>query len=462
MDKLKRTKYNTIFLYIAILVTFLGIYVLNHFFPLYTDDWVYSFVYGRTSDRVAGFFDVLESQYCHYFTWGGRSVAHTIAQYLLYLGESWGDLLNSIAYVILVVFIYFIADYRRRINPLLFMAISALIWVLVPELIYSIVWLTGSANYLWGCLFVVAFTYPFCMYYLRHKAGENNEKSILKYVLFFLGGVVAGWTNENLVVGLLFFIVAFFALLKYEKRNIPKWAIIAFIGVVIGCCFMLLAPGNYIRNKMELSIVHGINESNFSYSYYFYRFVSVAKAYLVYGIVPTLIYLVSFVAYWKIGDKGNKQSVLRLSVVFFCMATISMLVMTAAPIFPERVWFGIIVLFTIATLLLYANLDFSYKPIYIFNYVVCITLVVFLVISYSSTLEDTIRLRNVFDRREALIIKEKSKGKTDFIFNDRFEPQSSFFYIQKVYDLPHLEGDLWEKAYSKYWGINSVKIEAPK
>ena len=113
-------------------------------------------------------------------------------------------------------------------------------------------------------------------------------------------------------------------------------------------------------------------------------------------------------------------------------------------------------------MLLYANLNFSYKPVRIFNYVVCTALVVFLIISYSSTLQDTIRLREVFDRREVLIIKEKSKGKTNFIFNDRFEPQESLFYIQKVYDLPHLEGDLWEKAYSKYWGINSVKIEAQK
>jgi len=297
------------------------------------------------------------------------------------------------------------------------------------------------------------------MYYLKYQQRYHKKDNIGRCVLFILWGIIAGWTNENLVAGLLFFLFIYMILLKYEKKKIPKWAIFGFVGVVIGCIFMLAAPGNFIRNKVELSTVHGITDDNFSYSYYFYRLVSVIKAYLVYGIIPTLIYLLTLLLYWKRGITENKQTVLRLSVLFFCMAIVSMLVMAAAPIFPDRVWFGIIVLMVIAIALLYANLDFTIKSIRVGHYILWIPLMIFFVTSYILSLKDVIRLRETFDKRELFIQKEKKKGVQDFILYDRFEPLYSCIYIQKVYDIPHLDNNLWEIAYAKYYGIRSIKIE---
>ena len=385
-------------------------------------------------------------------------MAHTIAQSLLYMGERWADLLNSLVYVILVSLIYFIADYRRKINILLYVGISVLIWFLIPELMVCIAWITGSANYLWGCMLVASITFPYCMYYLKYKESYEKKDSIGRCVFFIFWGILAGWTNENLVAGLLFFIFIYILLLKYEKKRIPKWVISGFIGVVIGCIFMLAAPGNFIRNAIELQTVHGITKDNFEYSYYFYRFVSIIKAYMVYGIWPTIIYLLSLLLFWKKGQSGNKKSVTRLSLLFFCMAVVSLLVMAAAPIFPERVWFGIIVLIIIATALLYANLDFSFKPLAIANYVIWIPLIIFFIASYGLSLKDTIRLRETFDKRELFIEQEKEKGVEEFILHDRFEPQHQAIFTQKVYDIPHLVNNLWEDAYAKYYGIKSIEI----
>jgi len=459
MDILKRSNRKNILLGILILLTFAGIYTLNYFFPFYNDDWAYSFVYGRDSDRVSSFLDVIESQYVHYFTWGGRSVAHTIAQSLLYMGECWADFLNSIAYVTLVTLIYFIADYKRRINLFLYAGISILIWFLIPDLMVCIAWITGSANYLWGCMLIVSITFPYCMYYLRYKQPYKKRDTIVRCALFVVWGILAGWTNENLVAGLLSFIFIYILLLKYEKKVIPKWVIFGFVGVAIGAAFMLAAPGNFIRNKLELRLIHGITEDTFSYSYYFYRLVSIIKSFLVYGLLPTLVYLAALLAFWRKGNKENKQSVLRLSFLFFFMAIVSMLVMAGAPIFPERVWFGIIVLIIIATLLLLANLDWSYKPVKIMYYIIWIPLTIFFLASYTLSLKDVVRLRQTFDRREAYILREKEKGVEEFILHDRFEPQQTFIFTQKVYDIPHLEGDLWETFYSKYYGIKSIRIE---
>jgi len=452
-------KQKNILLGVVILLTFLGIYALNYFFPLYTDDWKYAFVYGRDMDRVSGFLDVIESQYYHYFHWGGRSVVHTIAQSLLYVGECWGDLLNSLAYVVLVTLIYLIADYKRKVNLFLYAGISILIWFLIPDLMVCIAWITGSANYLWGCMLVVSIIFPYCMYYLKYEQPYKKKDTIGRCLLFVLWGILAGWTNENLVAGLLTFIFLYIILLKYEKRVVPKWVIFGFIGVVIGAVFMLAAPGNFIRNEIELRTVHGITKDNFEYSYYFYRLVSVAKTYFTYGTLPTIIYFVTLLVFWKKGRSENKQSVFRLSLLFAFMAFVSLLVMAAAPIFPERVWFGIIVLMIIATMLLYANLDFSYKPIKIANCILWIPLLVFFVASYAVSLKDTVRLRQTFNEREAYILKEKENGVQNFILYDKFEPQQTFIFTQKVYDIPHLENNLWEDAYAKYYGIKSIEIK---
>lgn len=453
--------HNKILLSVAILITFIGIYALNYYFPLFNDDWLYSFVFGRDTERVSGFGDVIESQYNHYFIWGGRSVAHTIAQGLLYMGERWADLLNSLAYIILVTLIYFIVNYKRQMNLFLYLGISALIWFLAPDLMVCIAWITGSANYLWGCMLVVSILYPYSMYYLKYENPYKKEDTIARCLLFFLWGVIAGWTNENLVAGLLSFLFFYLILLKYEKKAIPKWAIAGFIGIVVGCIIMLSAPGNFIRNRIELSTVHGITDGNVPLSYYFYRMVSVAKAYLVYGILPTLIYIFMLVIHWKWGMKENKKSVVRLSLLFFGMAIISTIVMAAAPIFPERVWFSIIVLMIIAILLLCMNLNYSLRPIYTANYIIWIPVYILFFTSYYLSLKDTVRLRKTFDTREAYVLEEKKKGIEEFITYDRFTPEEYFIFTQKVHDIPHLDNDLWENAYAKYYNIKSIKIEEP-
>lgn len=461
MIECPENKKHKLYLIVTILVTFIGIYALNHYFPLFNDDWLYSFVFGRNADRVSNFSDVIESQYNHYFTWGGRSVAHTIAQSMLYMGETWADILNSLAYVILITLIYAIVNIRHQFNPFLYFGISALIWFFVPDLLICIAWLTGSANYLWGCMFVISIMYPYTVYYLRYEEQVyKNNDTIAKCILFFLWGIIAGWTNENLVAGLLSFLFLFLLLLKYEKKRIPKWAIVGFIGVAIGCFIMLSAPGNFIRNKIELSTIHGITDGKPEISYYFYRVISVLKAFFVYGSTPSIIYLLAALVHWKWGKKNTKQSVFRLSFLLFLMAMVSMIVMAGAPIFPERVWFSIIILIILAFLLLYMNLDFSYKPIYIANYIIGLPLCILFFISYFFSLQETIRLRDTFDKREQYVLEGKEKNILDFVVNDRFYPQEYFIFTQKVYDIPHLENNLWEDAYAKYYGINSIIINS--
>jgi hypothetical protein len=232
---------------LASVLLFIGIYALNYYFPIILDDWTYSM--NARGTKITGLSEILEYQYLHYFNWGGRSVVHAIAQIMLASGVFWGDVVNSIGYITLVLIIYYIANKGNESNLSLFIGINLLTWFLVPALVENILWITGSANYLWGTLLILSFLSFYCAAFLSGKYKDGWMKRI---GVFFLG-VLAGWTNENMSVAMIFFLICLILLTKKENKAIPKWMIFGLAGAIIGCAFMLLAPGNYVRNKVEVS-----------------------------------------------------------------------------------------------------------------------------------------------------------------------------------------------------------------
>ena len=171
---------------LAGVAVFVLIYILNSLYPLYADDWNYSFVHGETATRIQSFSDIFTSQYNHYMTWGGRSVVHFIAETMLMTGFFWCCILNSLAFVFFVYVMYMIANRGNRPNPVLFFLFSLLIWFAQPAFFATILWKTGAANYLWGTLIILLFLYSYYAYYRSRKT--NN--SVPKAILFFLFGII--------------------------------------------------------------------------------------------------------------------------------------------------------------------------------------------------------------------------------------------------------------------------------
>lgn len=434
---------------LASVLLFLCMYALNHFFPITLDDWTYSLIDGR---RVT-FSDILPYQYAHYFGWGGRSVVHSIAQIMLASGVFWGDLINSIGYLFLVVTIYYICNKGNTKNASLFIGINLLIWFLTPSLIENIFWITGSANYMWGTLLILLLISFYSSVYLTNKSSDGWGKRVS---LLFLG-ILAGWTNENMAVAMIFFVVVLMFLMKYEKQKLPKWMIWGLIGAVIGCAVMLLAPGNYVRNAGELTNM-GAGKSEPIYMFYFYRFTNILKLTAWYALIPTVIYAFFVILYFKFKKVNVSRKVLFLSLLFAFMAGVATLAMVAAPIFPTRVWFAILILLFIATGLLYANLDFKIPYIkYPLFGAVCIAAMVF-IYSYWVSLNDFIRIHNIWEERDKIVLSEKQKGVKDVFIYGRFQASDSRFVMPKTGDIP-LDSVVWlQNAYGQYMGVNTVKI----
>ncbi|MFT4223956.1 DUF3329 domain-containing protein [Dysgonomonas sp.] len=435
---------------LASILFFIGIYALNHYFPIILDDWTYSMnVDGK---KIGSLSEIIEYQYLHYFSWGGRSVVHTVAQIMLASGVFLGDVINSIGYITLVLIIYYIANRGNESNLSLFIGINLLIWFLVPALIENIFWITGSANYLWGTLLILFFLSFYCAAFLSGKSKDRWTKRI---GVFFLG-ILAGWTNENMSVAMIVFVICLILLTKKENKAISKWMIFGLVGAVIGCAFMLLAPGNYVRNGGEISNLSagGVEPV---YMFYFYRFTSILKISSWYALVPTIIYLTTLLLYIKFKKETNRK-ILILSLLFVITAGIATLAMVAAPIFPERVWFAILILIFTGTGMLYANLDFSsvYVRVPLHSVIGVATLV--FIYSYWVSLNDFKRISNIWEERDRIVNTERQKGVKDVVIYGRFNASDSWFVRPKTGDIP-LDSITWmQTAYGRYMGVNSVKI----
>ena len=250
-------------LFIILLYCFL--YVLNLLTPMgFGDDYLYSFIWqGKpefvplTEDaiRVSSWQDLLISQWLHYFSWSGRTVNHTLAQFFLWQGKGIFNFFNALIAVVLIIEIYWCinkgkVEYNIQIKKLWWIFFS--LWAFTPSYVTVFLWLDGACNYLWPSTLLLGFMRPYILkyYYLTSK----TEQSLLFNLVMLCGGVFTGWTNENSICWTILILFCF--MLKLRKRNENEnWMYSGFIGLLLGYAFLMFAPGNIVR----LESVHGLH-----------------------------------------------------------------------------------------------------------------------------------------------------------------------------------------------------------
>jgi len=444
-----RNNLSGVVLFVTIVVIGVFFYRLNTLYPIYLDDWFYSFnmVDGQ---KIDSFSAIIESQYAHYFNWGGRVVLHAVAQALLWFGKSWADILNTLAYLALVYIIYQIANKGNKANPIVFIFINIFLWFALPSFSQNVLWKTGSANYLWGGVIFFSFIYFYVSYYIIPKPKRNKIKCIS---LFFLG-ILAGWTNENMALALVFLLLALILLLKYQKKEIPGWMMFGLAGTVIGCTVMLLSPGNAIRGSNDLWVAHQRRETDLSF--YFYRFVTVSRLAYQYILVPCLVYVLLFVSHWWKGRGENKKQIIYLSLLFMCAAGIATVAMAGSPMFPERAWFGIVLLLMTGAMILYANIEFLVLVPRVINYGVFGVIFIIYIISCKENYNELEKFSHICENRDKMICVQREKGIQDIVINDYFfhQKQSSLIILD-LQDWMMIDPG-WDKRLGKYYGVDTI------
>lgn len=312
-----------------------GMLALNVHTPLMMDDYDYSFSWA-TGERLAGAADVVASQAAHYRLWGGRSVAHTLAQLFLYWGKPVFNLANTAMYLLLLLEIAALA--RRRGQAIRWWTPLAahLLLVTLPFFGTVFLWLDGACNYLWCTALALL---PLLVARSEREGGwfdAGFARGWLALPICFL----AGWTNENTACGVLAALLLLLVWDGYRGRAVRFWRVAALAAQALGVAVLLLAPGNFARAGAESG--RGLLME------LAYRFAVTSYCLLRYAGIPAALTL------WMIWRRRGRLTCGEGLCLLGAAALLSAYALVGSPQISDRSFTAVAVL-TIAALLMAAQ-----------------------------------------------------------------------------------------------------------
>lgn len=431
MKKIKLSRRTTIV--IVTLIIFLSMLVLNFLTPLLADDYSYSF---GLDGRINSFLDIINYQVNHYLTWGGRSIAHSIAQIFLLFPKEVFNVANAFIYTLLVYLIFMIVNRFKKASPLLMIVIHLLIWFIEPVFGQTCLWLIGSCNYLWTMVIMLSFIYVYL-------SKEKKEGSIALIFLMFLFGIVAGWTNENTSFGTITIILSLLIYKKYNKEKIYKWNISGLIGLIVGFLIMILSPGNFVRNNE-------FQDNTFIIIKLIKRALFATEGIIEY-LLPALIILIILISIMLY----KKKKINVKPLIFLIGAFFSIYSMCLSPTFPQRAWFGVVI-FTIITIAYCINEIISLERF--FKFMVVDLVLIYIIIfggEYLETLRSINELRLIWNYRIETIELAKENDE-DTVELTRYSTDNTH---NPAYDLADLNESYKEwpnTSIEKYYNIKRI------
>ena len=382
--------------------------------------------------------DIFDYQVWHYFNWGGRTVAHTLAQILLVFPKAVFNILNSFIYTALIYLIYLHGCFNKdnEDNSYMLLLIHFILWFIIPVFGQSFIWLVGSCNYLWTTVIILYFLWL----YRRNTLSEKWYNLLFMFIL----GLLAGWTNENTSAGLIIILVFSLIINKVEtkKFELSKTRLFGIIGTLAGFIIMICAPGNYIRSaefKDDTFIIIKIIKRTLD--------ITNNLENIILPLLIVIIILISLKIY-------HKKKIEKETYTFILGGFAAIYAMVLSPTFPERAWTGAIIFFVIAIVILVYDLD-TINRLYKFILVdFCIILSIIYVSQYMDLARNINYLRNTWNDRIDIINKSSKDKMFEFYKYETYNSRNPVYGLDDIgYD-----PNAWPNgSISKYYGIKGIK-----
>lgn len=291
--------------------------------PVMMDDEWYSTILSADIP-LKSFKDIIDAQIWHYNNWGGRTVAHTIAQMiLLYLSPAVADVLNVAVTVLLAWMICAVAGQKRLAYVTL---MTGFLHALNADWKMSMYWQTGACNYLYTTIIIFGFLWM----YLKILEGEPKKERPWLLVPASVLGLLCGWTNENMGPAIWVLTVLVMFIMKREKRKIRPWMVLGSLFCMIGSAWMILAPGNGVRSVQVASNEYG------TLWQIFLRMYSVGKG--AWDFLFPVVVIIAAVVVTNVVIMGNRLR--KSDAMLLIGALLSWGAMILSPHYPERAAFG--------------------------------------------------------------------------------------------------------------------------
>lgn len=265
-------------------VTFCFMYSLNCMTPLLSDDYFISFVWPEgmringvlpeNARLVSNFLDVFNSLKAYYCIWGGRIPGQTLMTLSAWWGKEIFNVVNSFMSLFLIMEIYWIAHEGKvslEFNYKYIFWIFFALWSFNTSFVDIFMWLSGSCEYLWMMVLLLAFLLPYVQNY--YDADKHNKDTLLFTSSMFVLGTIAGCSREMLICWIILVMIYWLWLCKKEN-HLHAWQVLGLLGLCMGYGVLIFAPGNFARLATD-SHTNSIFTINISFLLYKIVFISI-------------------------------------------------------------------------------------------------------------------------------------------------------------------------------------------
>lgn len=449
----KKQRLNIIIIAAVCAILFAVMLYLNYCTPYLNDDYIYFNIFSGKGigdfillsikdQKVANLSDIVESMKAHYNVMNGRILIHSIVQAILLLPKSVFNVLNSAAYVALMLLIYkHCKGTDKEHKAVLFVLICLAGWTFLPDFGKTALWLTGSINYLWSSVFRLAVLLPFRLY----ADGKDDKIPWLKTIVMTLACLAAGATNENTSAAFIGVTVLFMVYCRVHKRKLPVWSFTGLIAALCGFFFMVSAPGNSRRVGIGDEVGNSIAA----------RLVNIpANTVLFLSVFVGAFVVCAVVLYTYDRENGNKKTGIAFIALLGAFGAAA--VMVASPQFPTRAWFGIYVYAMTAVGILVYRILLSEN---LTRRLILLSVVFWSVWSMMScihTAQDMKRLHAFNVKRDAYIEEQKAQGNYDLELEKYYTADKHALSMDgaDITDDP----EHWRNiTFAMHYGLDSVK-----
>lgn len=421
----------------AMIVLFVLLFVLNCLAVPTQDDMGYQI--------NNGLLDILHREYVQYMTWTGRTTAHLIARCFLAMPKIVFNVCNSLCFVHLCNLMTAHAVGKKDNDSWQIFCLSALmIFLFAPLFGQTCLWETGSCNYLWTTMIVM----QFLLNYRLADAGDARDHS---WILMFLAGIPAGWTNEN-TGGALILMILFLMFMQYLQKNIRPWMVSGLAGSLLGFVMLLIAPGNKVRAQDFIST----NGKAYDLMHDFYGMLTVFDQ----GQIWIWILLAVSIAFLL--TQKNSMKAVRTSLFYAIAgaAAVGAIILSPVPVLYDRSMFGGTVMLITAVLTAAAAAEFNEYSRRAAASIMMVMLL-FSGFHYLRATADLAYTRYQYRNREAYVKQQRELGNlnpTVPIIYDEFMTTYNPMYGLGDIDFFRL---LWSnRYYAETHGLESVQATA--
>lgn len=189
--------------------------------------------------RITSIGEMLTTLLDYYLHYRGRFVAEGLEIFFAVRGKQYFNPLNALVFTGISWLVYYHANFGKKSDWRLFLAVCASFWFLTPNLTNTYLWMVCALNSVWPVFFILLFLVP----YRFLLAGRTVGRPKLAAALIIPAGFLAGTFNEQSFGLSLGFVVLTLVAVRLRRSRPPRWSLAGLAGVIGGMLLLFLSPG---------------------------------------------------------------------------------------------------------------------------------------------------------------------------------------------------------------------------